>query len=50
MVKIDILRVLYKPFTQITQYAHVLAALEQGDGRAALTYCEIFQKQPRHYS
>ena len=47
MVKTDLFRALYKPFTELTQYAHVLAALEQGDGLAALNYWQRFHKQPK---
>ena len=47
MVKSDLFRALYNPFTALTQYAHVLAALEQGDGRPALAYWQKFHPLPK---
>ena len=45
MVKSDLFRELYTPFTELTGYAYVLAALERGDGRPALAHWQRFHKQ-----
>jgi hypothetical protein len=46
MVKRNLFKALYKPFAELNSYAHVLAAIEQGDGRPALTYQKRFDVQP----
>ncbi|KAF8482308.1 TAP-like protein-domain-containing protein [Gautieria morchelliformis] len=47
MLKRDFFTALYSPFTDLNQYAHILAAVEGGDGRLALTYNQKFHVQPK---
>ncbi|KAF8514404.1 TAP-like protein-domain-containing protein, partial [Gautieria morchelliformis] len=47
MLKRDFFTALYSPFTDLNQYAHILAAVERGDGRLALTYNQKFHVQPK---
>ncbi|KAF8482305.1 Alpha/Beta hydrolase protein [Gautieria morchelliformis] len=46
MVKNDLFRALYKPFAELNKYAHVLAAIERGEGRPALAYRQRFESPP----
>jgi hypothetical protein len=46
MLKRDFVTALNNPSTDLSQYAHVLAAVEQRDGHLSLTHRQKFQVQP----